>query len=121
MGHWCRICGFNKPNEKFSGKGHRNHVCKHCAKTSKELIEAIDQEAEIFGFMEQSNISRKNIARLNQLIQSENPRISELASIVLEVAKVKRHKKRRLQALAKDHIDLLLKVKESGLIDADYY
>ena len=31
-GHYCRICGDYKPNEKFSGKGHARHVCKTCAK-----------------------------------------------------------------------------------------
>lgn len=32
MGHYCRICGRTRPNEKFSGKGHRNHICKDCSR-----------------------------------------------------------------------------------------
>jgi len=31
MGHYCKVCGRTRPNEKFSGKGHRNHICKECA------------------------------------------------------------------------------------------
>jgi len=32
MSHYCKICGCNLPNEKFSGKGHAAHICKQCAK-----------------------------------------------------------------------------------------
>lgn len=31
-GHYCKICGERKANEKFSGKGHAAHICKACAK-----------------------------------------------------------------------------------------
>lgn len=30
-GHYCKICGEYKANEKFSGKGHATHICKACA------------------------------------------------------------------------------------------
>ena len=30
-GHYCKVCGEYKANEKFSGKGHAAHVCKSCA------------------------------------------------------------------------------------------
>ena len=30
QGHYCRICGEYKANEKFSGKGHARHICKEC-------------------------------------------------------------------------------------------
>jgi ribosome-binding protein aMBF1 (putative translation factor) len=40
MGHYCRICGRTRANEKFSGKGHKNHVCKDCSgKSSKKAKE----------------------------------------------------------------------------------
>ncbi len=35
-GHYCRVCGAYKANEKFSGKGHATHVCKACASLSPE-------------------------------------------------------------------------------------
>ena len=35
-GHYCWVCGRVRANEKFSGRGHRNHICKDCARLSKE-------------------------------------------------------------------------------------
>ena len=32
QGHFCRICRRHRANEKFSGKGHQQHVCKDCNK-----------------------------------------------------------------------------------------
>lgn len=29
-GHYCKVCGSYKPNEQFSGKGHKLHICKKC-------------------------------------------------------------------------------------------
>ena len=36
QGHYCKICGEYKANEKFSGKGHAQHICKQCAKLPAE-------------------------------------------------------------------------------------
>ena len=36
QGHYCKVCGEYKSNESFTGKGHKNHICKKCAKLSKE-------------------------------------------------------------------------------------
>lgn len=38
-GHYWRICGRNRPNEKFSGKGHKIHVCKECSRLTKVALE----------------------------------------------------------------------------------
>lgn len=35
-GHYCQICGEYKANEKFSGKGHKQHICKTCMSASKD-------------------------------------------------------------------------------------
>ena len=121
MGHWCRICDRVLPNEKFSGKGHKNHICKKCASLPKEKIEIIEQENEILGYLSQSNISKKNMARLKKLSASTNVKIAELANIVLEVGRVKPHKKRRLKFLAREHKDLLKKLDDTGLIEAHHY
>lgn len=32
MGHYCKICGRVRANEKFSGIGHKNHICKDCTR-----------------------------------------------------------------------------------------
>jgi len=121
MGHYCRICGRTRPNEKFSGKGHRTHVCKDCARMPKPDREATEQEEEIFNYLQQSHISAKNTARLKQLAVSNNPRIAELAAIVIEVAQIKPFKKRRLQVLARERRDLLDALERTGLIDAHHW
>lgn len=30
-GHYCKVCGEYKSNERFSGSGHAAHICKKCA------------------------------------------------------------------------------------------
>ena len=30
-GHYCKVCGECKANEKFSGKGHVAHICESSA------------------------------------------------------------------------------------------
>jgi hypothetical protein len=118
MGHSCRICGRKRPNEKFSGKGHRDRVCKDCARLPKEHLEAVEQEEEIFRYLSQSHISDKNLRRLRTLASSGQPRIAELAAIVIEVAEAKPYKKRRLKALARERPDLLEALNQTGLIFA---
>lgn len=44
QGHYCKICGEIKANEKFSGKGHAKHICKSCQ--SKPA----DKQADIMRF-----------------------------------------------------------------------
>lgn len=35
-GCYCKICGRILPNEKFSGKGHANHICNECMRLPVE-------------------------------------------------------------------------------------
>ena len=120
-GHYCRICGRRRPNEKFSGNGHRIHVCKDCNGIPKDEREAIEQDEEIFGYLRQSHISDKNVARLETLVKSSNEQIAEHATLVLEIARVKPYKKRRLKVLARTRRDLLKKLEETGLIYAHHW
>ena len=69
MGHYCRICGRQRPNEQFSGKGHRIHVCKRCQAKPKSERRTIENMDEITGFMRQSHISEKNVVRLEQMVE----------------------------------------------------
>ena len=120
-GHYCRICGARKPNEAFSGKGHRAHVCKACSRRPKEERAEIEQSDEIFNYLRQSHISSKNVRRLRELAESSNARIAGLAAIVLEVAEVKPYKRRRLKVLARQRRDLIRKLDETGLIMAHHW
>ncbi len=84
----------------------------------KDEREAIESEDEIVGFMNQSHISDKNILRLQVLSESKDSRIAQLASLVLQVARIKPFKKRRLKVLAQQNIDLLDALEKTGLIYA---
>jgi len=115
MGHYCRICKRERPNEQFSGHGHTIHVCRQCARKPKEGKELTSLEDELFGYMSQSNISKKNIARLKELSQGASQEVADLARIILEVAAIRPHKKGRLAFLVQNHPDLLGKLEKSGL------
>lgn len=48
QGHYCRICGRYRANEKFGGKGHHIHVCKDCRREQegkKRLLKKAQQRA----------------------------------------------------------------------------
>jgi hypothetical protein len=118
MGHYCRICGHERPNERFSGKGHKIHVCKRCLAKPKSERRAIEHQDDIFDFLKQSHISEKNVIRLRQMAKSDNPQVASLAEVVLEVARVKPYKTRRLKFLAQEHPELLRQLEDTGLIFA---
>ncbi len=86
-----------------------------------EEIEKNEQSEEIFNYLRQSNISMKNISRLQKLVCSQDKQIAELAEIVLEVALIKPHKKRRLKFLVKENRVLLCKLENTGLIMAHHW
>lgn len=121
MGHYCRICDLVRSNEQFSGKGHKIHVCKRCKARPKSARQAIADKDEFFGFLKQSHISAKNVARLEQMAKSDNPQVASLAAIVLDVARIKPYKTRRLKFLAHKHPELLGKLRDTGLILAHHH
>jgi hypothetical protein len=120
MGHWCRICESILPNEKFSGKGHRNHICKKCSQLPRSERDRVDNENELFGYLKQSHISDKNIARLRKLAESPNADIAAQARLVLEIGLLCPYKRRRLKLLARTRRDLIEKLEETGLIFAHH-
>ena len=50
------MCGEYKSNESFTGKGHKNHICKKCAKLSKE-----DRERMMNGEFEEDSDSFEDV------------------------------------------------------------
>ena len=35
-GHYCRVCGRQRANEKFSGTGHVRHICRDCEREQRQ-------------------------------------------------------------------------------------
>lgn len=107
MGRFCILCGIIRPNEAFGGKGRRARICRKCRRMRRERQDALLHEHEIHGFLEQSRISEKNVARLRTLVKSENERIAKLAFVVLDVALVAPYRRRRIRTLAGKRRDVL--------------
>jgi len=106
MGHYCRICGRSRPNEQFSGRGHRIHVCKKCQRLPREQRDRIERFDELHGFLHQSVISAKNVARLKTLTGHEDHQVAEFAALILEIARVVPGKRNRWLKLARRHRSL---------------
>jgi hypothetical protein len=117
MPHFCRICTRSLANEKFSGRGHRDHICRECQRLPRSTRESIDAESEIIGFLtNQSHISETNIARLRFHCSSPDPDIVRLAGAVLSVALVTPFRRRRFSKLRLDHPQLFRELVEIGLM-----
>ena len=115
MGNYCWVCDRHQANERFSGKGHRDQVCKECLKLPASVRKHVEEVDEVVGFLSQSNISAKNIARLQSLVVSQDGEVARLAKAVLEVARVKPYKRRRLKVVAEEHKQLMIRLQQLGL------
>ena len=115
MGRFCILCESIRPNEAFGGKGERARICRKCRRMPREKQDALKHEREIHGFLEQSHISERNVARLRALASSRNTRIADLAALVLEVAIVTPYRRRRIRTLARQRRELLARMEQAGL------
>ena len=81
-GHYCKICGEFKANEKFSGKGHSTHICKKCATLSA------DQKAELETITRINNLpprlSEAQWKWLRNRAKDHRPAVKELAQAEIE-------------------------------------
>jgi len=82
-------------------------VCSDCQKLPEIDLERIEIGDELCGFVEQRNISEKNIARLVELTAHEDFGIREHAEALLDIARVHPRKKRRWQRLVETHCHLI--------------
>ena len=116
MAHFCYYCGESKPNEAFSGKGHRRHLCRAC----HSIPAAEREESELWGrlhdLMDQSNISKKNIVWLKSLLEHSNQSIRAHSQLILHVAEVAPFRKKRYQRIADSSEELLQLCVDAGLL-----
>src|SRR5258705_8671013 len=117
MPHFCRICHRNRPNEKFSGGGHKIHVCRNCQKRPASERARIENTDEIHRFLTQSHISEKNLSRLRALAASSDESVAGMAKVVLEIGKVHPYKRKRFKFLLWKRRDLLNELSEVGFGD----
>src|SRR6266481_497682 len=67
----------------------------------RDKQDALKHEREIRGVVEQSHISKKNVARLRALASSSTTQVAYLATLVLEVPIVTPYRRRRIRTLAR--------------------
>ena len=72
----------------------------------REKRDRIERLDELHGFLHQSNISTKNVARLNNLSGCEDREVAERAALILEIARVLPGKRNRWLKLARHHRSL---------------
>lgn len=77
-GHYCKICGEYKANEKFFGKGHAAHICKACSKLSAaEKAEAMTIN-RLMNFP-MGRLSESDKKWLENRVHDRRPEVAELA------------------------------------------
>ena len=99
-GHYCKVCGEYKANEKFSGKGHAAHICKSCASLSPE------KQAEQMTVNRLLNLhwrlSKEQISWLKNRMKDKRPEVCALAKEQYEM----RFPPKRLEDI-EDNFDFL--------------
>jgi len=100
MLHFFWMCGRSLANERFSGRGHRDHVCRECQKLP--AAEKVRRRAlnHMEGMLEQSRISEKNVSHLRSPASSPAADVAEWAAVLLDIARLhpgRRHRMRRLK------------------------
>jgi hypothetical protein len=94
-GHYCWVCGRSRPNEAFSGKGHRRHTCKDCTKLGPEALAyrqnvlALERCMTWEGF-----IPRKRRAAFERFLKHDDPRIRAMAETFQQADKTRREEAR---------------------------
>jgi len=114
MGRYCRICGRERSNEKFGGQGYAAFVCRDCRQLPKAEQALILASDEVWGFLEQTNISAKNIARLESLASVHDAAFQELRMLVLEIARVSPRKRNRWKKVRQERPDLYRRIVAAG-------
>lgn len=83
-GHYCKICGEYKANEKFSGKGHAAHICKVCSRLSAaEKAAAMDMNRLMSFPMRRLSDSEKKW--LQAKMHDKSPEVADTAKEVYNV------------------------------------
>ena len=106
---YCQRCGCRSK--------HGHGLCQRCQSIPEATRCGLDAIEEAVGFLDQSNISEKNIARLKKFTKLAHPRAAELAALILDIARVKSHKRKRWGFLRRNHPELIERAYEVGLIE----
>ena len=83
-GHYCKICGEYKANEKFSGKGHAAHICKVCSRLSAAEKAEAQTITRLTNFP-MGRLSANDKVWLENRLHDHRPEVAELAREVYNI------------------------------------
>lgn len=116
-GHYCWSCNRTRANEKFSGSGHAQHLCKDCARLgNKELAyrQAVRDMDRLVTW--EGIIPRKRREQFEKYLHHENERVRAYA-LELEMADAWARAERRLYRDLEDFLGEL--AAEGNLVRAE--
>ncbi len=119
LGRFCDVCGRARPNEHYGGRGQRARICRACRRQPVEIRTRALLTAEILDFLDQSNISSKNLKRLTAIEAEATEEVSILATLVRRIAEVMPLKRKRWKRLKQQHPQLLDLALVAGLLDSE--
>jgi hypothetical protein len=112
-GHWCWCCGRDRPNERFSGSGHRAHICKDCKKLGPAELSYRQAILDVDRLMPKRMAEIKRIADTHP-----DARVQEYARGL--VAYVEQERQLEREAWRRDEEALERKLEELTGTDADH-
>lgn len=107
QGHYCKICGDYKSNEKFSGKGHAAHICKACSQLSAaEQAEAVTIN-RLMNFP-MGRLSASDKGWLENRLHNQRPEVASLAREVYSLHFPRTERNARKKQLIINNLDFKL-------------
>jgi hypothetical protein len=113
-GHFCWSCGRMRANEKFSGRGHAQHLCKDCARLGKEELAYRQSMRNLQRSLTwDGRIPREKRRQFQKYLNHENERVRAFATEI-ETADAWARAKRRLDQDLENFLDDL--AAEQGIV-----
>lgn len=104
QGHYCKVCGEYKANEKFSGKGHAAHICKKCASLPPEERSKQILMNRLLNLPWQ--LSKDQINWLKKLQKDRRPEVSALANGLFQARFPVAERNEKKKQLRLKHLEL---------------
>jgi hypothetical protein len=125
QGHYCRICGAHKANEKFSGKSHSMHICKECDSLPQERKNELQYINRIGRIAEKYPRSREDWELLEKYAKNKKyPEASEFAQMILGMSgrnPAQNGKKKKKTEEIYEETLMFSELDEDFRSDAEYY
>ena len=97
MGHYCWCCDRHRANERFTGRGHRDHICRDCQRLPEEerqlrqAIRNINRCISYEGF-----IRRKHRQTFDEYLEDSRDQVRDYAEQCLQQHREEVELRRRL-------------------------